>query len=101
MASQVESIKWVPGTSLMVDGFNFQDPSRCQHHFLTHYHSDHTCGLGRPFNSGTGTIYCSHVTADLLVLDMGLDPARVRCAGWPAGRLWAWQWAGRRGGGQR
>lgn len=75
MASQVESIKWVPGTSFIVDGFNFQSP-RCRHYFLTHAHSDHTTGL-RPDFSG-GVIYVSPVTYSLLVHDMGIPPGRLR-----------------------
>ena len=38
MASQVEGIKWVPGTQFLVDGFRFQHPA-CQAYFLTHAHS--------------------------------------------------------------
>ena len=80
---QVESIKWLPGTRFIVDGFRFQSP-KCQCYFLTHAHSDHTCGLTkvrsspacfpvcrgqcsteRSFNlqsfSG-GTIYCTLIT---------------------------------------
>lgn len=43
MAEQVESIKWIPGTRLIVDGFRFQSP-KCQCYLLTHFHSDHTTG---------------------------------------------------------
>ncbi|GFR43607.1 hypothetical protein Agub_g4704, partial [Astrephomene gubernaculifera] len=75
MASQVEDIKWIPGTDFLVDGFNFKSP-RCSHYFLTHFHSDHTVGLNRGFKGGV--IYCSHVTARLLVHDMGLRPQLVR-----------------------
>lgn len=38
MASQVECIKWVPGTRFLVDGFRFQHPD-CKAYFLTHAHS--------------------------------------------------------------
>lgn len=47
------------GTRFMVDGFAFTN-AKCSHYFLTHYHSDHTVGLGRRFTAGT--IYCSPVT---------------------------------------
>ena len=30
MATQVESIKWVPGTRFICDGFRFQSPD-CRH----------------------------------------------------------------------
>ncbi len=43
---QVESIKWVPGTDFIVDGFAFKNP-RCSPYFLTHFHSDHTVGLNK------------------------------------------------------
>ncbi|GLC45044.1 hypothetical protein PLESTM_001680700 [Pleodorina starrii] len=75
MASQVENIKWVPGTDFLVDGFAFKSP-RCSHYFLTHFHSDHTVGLNKSFDGGI--IYCSHITARLLVHDMGLKPKLVK-----------------------
>lgn len=75
MASQVESIKWVPGTRFIVDGFRFLSPA-CRRYFLTHAHSDHTTGLTRSFDAGL--IYCSPVTGALLVHDMGLSPTVVR-----------------------
>ena len=43
MAEQVESIKWVPNTRFLVDGFRFQSP-RCSSYFLSHMHGDHYCG---------------------------------------------------------
>lgn len=63
-------MKWIPGTRFMVDGFEFQQPS-CKHYFLTHFHSDHTIGLGRRFTAGT--LYCSPITARLLQQDMRLQ----------------------------
>lgn len=63
MATQVEHIKWVPGTQFMVDGFRFQN-GRCRHYFLTHAHGDHTTGLSKSFSAGT--IYCTPITAKLL-----------------------------------
>ena len=44
MAEQVESIKWVPNTRFLVDGFRFQSP-RCSSYFLSHMHGDHYCGV--------------------------------------------------------
>jgi DNA cross-link repair 1A protein len=75
MASQVEGVKWVPGTNFIVDGFRFQSP-RCAAYFLTHFHSDHTTGLTRGFDGGL--IYCSPVTYRLLTQDMGLRPHVLR-----------------------
>ncbi|KAL6747556.1 beta-lactamase-like protein [Haematococcus lacustris] len=77
MASQVEEIKWLPSDRdrrFMVDGFAFAKcQPQCKTHFLTHFHSDHTIGLPKHFHQGT--IYCSEVTAQLLLHDMGLQPA--------------------------
>ena len=64
MASQVASIKRVANTPFIVDGFNFLDPD-VSHYFLTHFHSDHYCGLTASFDFGT--IYCSPITAALVV----------------------------------
>lgn len=75
MASQVEAIKWVPGTQFIVDGFRFQNPE-CRAYFLTHAHSDHTTGLSKSFNAGP--IYCSPVTARVLRHDFGLRPDCLR-----------------------
>jgi DNA cross-link repair 1A protein len=75
MASQVEAIKWVPGTKFLVDGFRFQHPD-CRAYFLTHAHSDHTTGLSKSFNAGP--IYCSPVTARVLRHDFGLRPDCLR-----------------------
>jgi len=75
MASQVESIKWVPGTKFIVDGFRFQSPS-CTTYFLTHCHSDHTTGLTKSFDSGL--IYCTLVSYRLLVSEMGIRPQVLR-----------------------
>uniref|UniRef100_A0A383V4K8 Metallo-beta-lactamase domain-containing protein n=1 Tax=Tetradesmus obliquus TaxID=3088 RepID=A0A383V4K8_TETOB len=74
MATQVEHIKWVPGTTFIVDGFAFPSP-RCTAYFLTHCHSDHTIGLRRDFAS---TIYCSPVSARLLAHDWGLRAPQVQ-----------------------
>ena len=75
MASQVEGVKWVPGTRFLVDGFRFPSAA-CRHYFLTHAHSDHTTGLSPTFSAGV--IYCSHVTYRLLVHDMGMPPQVLR-----------------------
>lgn len=74
MAQQLEHLKWINGTSFMVDGFNFQN-ARCKNYFLTHFHSDHTTGLNRSFSSGV--IYTSPITATLLTKDMGMPAERV------------------------
>ena len=106
MAEQVENIKWVPNTRFLVDGFRFQSP-RCSSYFLTHMHGDHytgeTCswassarnrlcsalftaygcsGLSKSFGVGqleAVHIFCSKITAELLVHDFGIPAHRV-CA---------------------
>ncbi|EKU20429.1 dna cross-link repair protein pso2 [Nannochloropsis gaditana CCMP526] len=55
MASQVERIKWIEGTSFLVDGFNFLSP-KCSAYFLTHFHSDHYWGLRPSFCHAKSTI---------------------------------------------
>jgi hypothetical protein len=83
MASQSESIKFIPGTNFIVDGFRIKgtargggkktaataadaagaaaEPKRI--YFLTHFHSDHYCGITSRWNHGV--IYCSEATANL------------------------------------
>ncbi|KAM3569480.1 hypothetical protein VYU27_008425 [Nannochloropsis oceanica] len=74
MASQVERIKWVEGTSFLVDGFGFTSP-KCSAYFLTHYHSDHYWGLRPSFSKGT--IFCSEITGALLIGKLGIKPQFV------------------------
>ena len=79
MAGQDATIKTMRGIathcgSFIVDGFNFVDP-RCRHYFLTHFHSDHTAGLHAGFD--VGTIYCSAVTAELVIAVIGVRRKNV------------------------
>ncbi|KAL4444185.1 hypothetical protein ABPG75_011922 [Micractinium tetrahymenae] len=75
MASQVEAIKWVPGTAFIVDGFRFPSPAATAY-FLTHAHSDHTTGLTSSWDAGP--IYCSPITARILRHDFNIRPNRLR-----------------------
>lgn len=75
MASQVASCKYIPGTEFNVDGFKFIRPET-RHFFLTHFHGDHTIGLQRSFDRGV--IFCSEVTARLLLQELGVSRTRVR-----------------------
>ncbi len=43
MATRDESVKRIPGTTFIVDGFQCRGEGLI--YFLTHYHSDHTWGL--------------------------------------------------------
>jgi Cft2 family RNA processing exonuclease len=74
MATQFEWAKWIPGTKFLVDGFRHCTP-KCQHYFLTHAHSDHTTGLFKSWRAGT--IYCTAVTARLLIEEQGLAQSVV------------------------
>ena len=77
MASQVADIKMVKGVQpcFIVDGFNFC-VAACEHYFLTHYHSDHITGLSAAFD--LGDIYCSAITARLLLHDKGVNEKIVK-----------------------
>ena len=70
MATQHAGIKRLaaPLDKFIVDGFNFCEPD-VHHYFLTHAHSDHTCGLRSSFD--LGTIYCSALTARFLRATFG------------------------------
>eukprot|EP00038_Savillea_parva_P031554 m.87854 g.87854 ORF g.87854 m.87854 type:complete len:952 (+) comp9728_c0_seq1:293-3148(+) len=77
MASQDGDIKVISGISptFIVDGFNFCLPE-CKTYFLTHCHSDHTTGLHAGFD--LGTIYCTEISAAIVVSEMGLSPKVVQ-----------------------
>ena len=64
--------------SLLVDGFSQKDNLRkeVQHFILTHFHSDHTAGLGKGFKHGI--IYCTKTTKDLIVGITGVGERWVR-----------------------
>ncbi|KAL0230490.1 hypothetical protein PCE1_004049 [Barthelona sp. PCE] len=62
----VEARHRVPGTTFIVDGFRYKN-AVTNHYFLTHYHSDHFCGVTKCFN--LGKIVCSPLTASLLQKD--------------------------------
>lgn len=61
---------------LLCAGFRFTN-ERCQKYFLSHYHSDHTTGLTTGFSAGK--IYCSHITAALLIkkVPQSLQPLKM------------------------
>jgi hypothetical protein len=76
MASQVEAIKWVPGTRLLVDGFRFARGAGAAACLLTHAHSDHTTGLTHRYEGPP--IYCSAVTARLVAEELGVPRGVLR-----------------------
>jgi DNA cross-link repair 1A protein len=77
MATQNAALKRLaaPLDHFIVDGFNFIEPD-VHHYFLTHAHSDHTCGLHASFD--VGTIYCSPLTARVLRATLGTKQKLIR-----------------------
>ena len=81
MASQSGAIKR-PGRfpGINVDGFQFQSPD-AKVYVLTHFHADHYCGLSSSFGRSKGSteakIYCSTITAALVVEFLGVNPELV------------------------
>jgi DNA cross-link repair 1A protein len=69
----------VPGTSFLVDGFRHARDSACQHFFLSHFHSDHYTGLDERFDRGQ--IFCTPVTAKLVIARLGVPPHRIKARG--------------------
>lgn len=65
----------VGSAEFLVDGFKLRRES-ISHYVLTHFHSDHTVGLGKKFDSGV--IYCTVETAALVVEFLNVDPKHIR-----------------------
>ena len=71
------AFKRLAGTDIIVDGFQWSlSQPQCRSFFLSHHHSDHTVGLYKGWD--IGLIYCSPITAKLLVEQDRLNPAVVR-----------------------
>lgn len=69
MATSLGSLKRPRGfPGVVVDGFLFQGADATAY-LLTHFHSDHTCGLSASFR-GPAKIYASPITARLVVQEL-------------------------------
>ncbi|BFZ61939.1 hypothetical protein YB2330_003017 [Saitoella coloradoensis] len=64
------------GASLVVDGFKYGKVPGIDNYFLTHYHSDHYGGLSHTWSHGV--IWCSRITARLVIEFLRVDPKWVK-----------------------
>jgi DNA cross-link repair 1A protein len=71
----MENVKHcLPLTTISVDSFKFP-VKNCNAYFLTHFHSDHYTGLNSTFD---GLIYCSLITAKLVIQQLHVDPNLIQ-----------------------
>ncbi|RKP34708.1 beta-lactamase-like protein [Dimargaris cristalligena] len=68
--------KRMPHSNFAIDAFSYGRIPDCTGYFLTHFHADHYGGLTSTFNHGP--IYCSAVTANLVIHKLGVNSQWVR-----------------------
>jgi len=67
--------KKVMGTNIVVDAFTYKHAPGTVF-FLSHFHADHYRGLSKNFVEGH--IYCSSITANLVILRLRIPSERIR-----------------------
>ena len=77
--SKVPHFKMLPigpgAKPILIDGFQYADENLSETYFLSHFHSDHYIGLKKSFSAGI--IYCTEVTARLLLQQFKINPKYV------------------------